>query len=589
MARGQVPVRVLRLAAVALIAVPRLSAQVSGTRTYCNPLDIEYRYSLKQIDQKISYRAGADPIIVNHKGAYYLFVTNSGGWWRSTDLGHWQFVKPDRWIDGDINAPAALSVRDTLYLFPSAFEPAPLFFTTTPETGHLELLTALMPELPGAQGPWDPDIFHDQDADRWFMYFGSSNLYPIYGIELDPHRRLAYIARARELLKLRPEEHGWERFGQDHRDTIKPFIEGATMTKYHGKYYLQYAAPGTEYNVYANGTYIGDSALGPFTYAPYNPISYKPGGFVHGAGHGNTFQDNFGNYWNTSTPWVAVNWNFERRIAMFPAGFDGDDQMFVNTRFGDFPHYLPTGKWTDRNALFTGWMLLSYRKRATASSVRDTFVAANVTDENPRTFWVAQRNARDQWLTVDLQGVFDVRAVQVNYTDYRSNIFVNDSTVYTRFRTRGSTDGRKWRLLADLSRETRDRPNAYIELSAPVKARYIRYEHVYVAAPNLAISDLRIFGNGAGSAPPTPRGLAVRRDTDPRNAFITWERVPGAVGYNVLWGIAPNKLYQTYQVFADRGETLELRALTVGQGYYFAVEAFNENGVSRPGDVVHAN
>jgi hypothetical protein len=549
------------LAAVALITVPRLSAQASGNRTYCNPLDIEY----------------------------YLFVTNSGGWWRSTDLGHWRFVKPDRWIEGDINAPAALSVRDTLYLFPSAFEPAPLFFTTTPETGHLDLLTPLMPELPGAQGPWDPDIFHDPDTDRWYMYFGSSNLYPIYGIELDPHHRLSYIARARELLQLRPAEHGWERFGQDHRDTVKPFIEGATMTKYRGKYYLQYAAPGTEYNVYANGTYVGDNPLGPFTYAPYNPIAYKPGGFVHGAGHGNTFQDNFGNYWNTGTPWVAVNWNFERRIAMFPAGFDGDDQMFVNTRFGDFPHYLPTGKWTDRNALFTGWMLLSYRKPATASSVQDTFVAANVTDENPRTFWVARRNAPDQWLTVDLQGVFDVKAVQVNYTDYRSNIFVNDSTVYTRFRLRGSADGRKWRLLADLSRETRDRPNAYIELPAAVKARYIRYEHVYVAAPNLAISDLRVFGNGAGSAPPTPRGLVVRRDSDPRNAFITWDRVPEAVGYNVLWGIAPNKLYQTYQVFADRGDTLELRALTVGQGYYFAVEAFNETGVWRPGDVVYAN
>jgi len=78
----------------------------------------------------------------------------------------------------------------------------------------------------------------------------------------------------------------------------------------------------------------------------------------------------------------------------------------------------------------------------------------------------------------------------------------------------------------------------------------------------------------------------VRRDSDPRNAFITWDRVPEAVGYNVLWGIAPNKLYQTYQVFADRGDTLELRALTVGQGYYVAVEAFNENGVSRPGEVV---
>ncbi len=41
-----------------------------------------------------------------------------------------------------------------------------------------------------------------------------------------------------------------------------------------------------------------------------------------------------------------------------------------------------------------------------------------------------------------------------------------------------------------------------------------------------------------------------------------------------------DKLYQTYQVFADRGTALEVRALTAGQGYFFAVEAFNENGIS---------
>ena len=81
-------------------------------------------------------------------------------------------------------------------------------------------------------------------------------------------------ATARELIALHPEQHGWERFGRDHRDTIKPFIEGAWMTKHRGKYYLQYAAPGTEYNVYANGTYVGEGPLGPFTYAPNNPVSY---------------------------------------------------------------------------------------------------------------------------------------------------------------------------------------------------------------------------------------------------------------------------------------------------------------------------
>jgi hypothetical protein len=332
---------------------------------------------------------------------------------------------------------------------------------------------------------------------------------------------------------------------------------------------------------------VGDNPLESLQYAPYNPISYKPGGFLTGAGHGNTFQDNYGNYWNTGTPWIAVNWNFERRIAMFPAGFDKDGQMFANTRFGDLPHYLPTGKWDNKDALFSGWMLLSYRKPCTASSARDTLQAIRVTDENPRTFWVANTTKPSEWLTIDLEKQHEVKAFQVNYTDYQSDIYKNDSTVYIQFRMYHSADGKNWQLLADLAQEKQDRPNAYVELPKPVKTRYIKFEHVYVPTPNLAVSDIRIFGNGYGKAPKTPVALKAIRQTDTRNATITWKPVPGAVGYNILWGIGKSKLYQTYQVWAHEGNTLELRALTVGQDYYFAIEAFNENGVSAVSKVVY--
>ncbi len=574
------------LAFIAIGAPSHIMAQSAGIRTYCNPLDLSYQYNFEHVNDGVSYRSGADPVIVNHKSQYYLFGTIAQGWWHSKDLSNWQHVRPDTWPVRGVVAPAALSVRDTLYLLPSTYDRLPIFSTTTPETGHLEFFNRLLPFLPN--GPWDPAFFHDPDTDAWYLYWGSSNLYPIYGIKLDHDRQLVYEGTPKELMLLHPELHGWERFGQDHRDTIPPFMEGAWMTKYRGKYYLQYGAPGTEYNVYANGTYVGDDPLGPFTYAPYNPVSYKPGGFMTGAGHGNTFQDAYGNYWNTGTPWVCVNWNFERRIAMFPAGFDQDGQMFANTRFGDFPHYVPTETWTDKDALFTGWMLLSYRKPAHASSVRDTFHVRNVTDENPRTFWVADTNQPDQSLTIDLLASYDIKALQINYTDYESDIFMSDSTVYTQFRVDGSTDREHWIQLADLTGEKRDRPNAYIELPQPIQARYVRYEHVYVASPQLAISDIRIFGNGSDPPPPTPSNLAVQRDTDPRNVFITWEPVPDVVGYNIRWGIATDKLYQTYQVFADAGNSLELRALTVGQDYYFAIEAFDENGVSEVSEVVYS-
>ena len=587
---------------LALAAATSASGQAARPRTYANPIDIDYRYNFEQQNEGISYRSGADPVIVVHRGEYYLFETIGDGYWHSRDLGTWRHITPSRWPLNDMVAPAALAVRDTIYLWPSATAPVPILMLTRPATGRVEFYNRVPPWLPNARdrepavfakpdsvqpGPWDPQFFHDPDTERWFLYWNSSNVYPLHVIELDKSRRLTYMGTPRWLFTLDPEKHGWERFGQDHRDsTVRPFMEGAWMTKHAGRYYLQYGAPGTEYNAYATGTYVGTDPMGPFTYAPYNPVAYKPGGFVQGAGHGNTFQDVHGNWWNTGTPWVGVNWGFERRIGLHPAGFDGDGQMYVDTRFGDFPHWLPTKAWRSSDELFTGWMLLSYRKVVSASSARDSFPAANITDENPRTFWVAGRNQPGEWLTVDLGREFDVKAVQVNYADYKSGLYGTDSTVVTRFRLRASLDGRRWTTVADLSRERRDRPNAYIELVSPTRARYVRYEHVHVAAANLAISDLRVFGNGAGPRPATPTSLAARRDRDERNAIITWEPVAGAVGYNVRWGIAPSKLYLTYQWFADRGTTLELRALTVGQAYWAAIEAFDENGVSQLSAVV---
>ena len=583
----------------ALAALPLVLAAVPSAaqqRTYANPIDIDYRYNFEQQNQGISYRSGADPVIVVQRGKYYLFETIGDGYWESEDLGTWRHIMPSRWPLLDVVAPAVLSVRDTIYLLPSSTSPLPILMLTDAASGRVEFYNRLLPWLPLARareanvlakpdsvqpGPWDPQFFYDSDTDRWFLYWNSSNAYPLHVIELDKTKHLTYRGTPKWLFGLDPANHGWERFGQDHRDTtIHPFIEGSWMTKHGGRYYLQYGAPGTEYNVYATGVSTADDPLGPFTDAPYNPVAYKPGGFVQGAGHGNTFQDVYGNWWNTGTPWIGVNWNFERRIGLHPAGFDAEGQMYVDTRFGDFPHWLPR-KAAQRGAeLLTGWMLLSYRKPVTASSRRDSFPPSNIVDENPRTFWVAQENRPGEWLTIDLGRVYEVKAVQVNYADYESRLFGNDSTVYTRFRVHSSVDSHQWTTVADLSHEMHDHPDAYIELPAPTRARYVRYEHIHVGAANLAISDLRVFGNGSGSRPKTPAGLTARRRQDQRDAIITWRPVSGVVGYNVRWGIAPAKLYETYQRFADQGTTLELRALTVGQAYWVAIESFDENGVS---------
>jgi len=115
---------------ISLIITTHSPAQNPNQKTYCNPMDINYRYNWEQINDKISYRSGADPVIVNHKGTYYLFVTISGGYWESKDLLNWRYIEPNKWPLEDNCAPAALSVRDTMYIFQSTFQQRPIFFTT---------------------------------------------------------------------------------------------------------------------------------------------------------------------------------------------------------------------------------------------------------------------------------------------------------------------------------------------------------------------------------------------------------------------------------------------------------------------------
>jgi hypothetical protein len=219
------------------------------------------------------------------------------------------------------------------------------------------------------------------------------------------------------------------------------------------------------------------------------------------------------------------------------------------------------------------------------------FGARTVTDENPQTFWVAAKNKPGETLTVDLGKVDTVRAVQVNFADYKSGRFADAPDIYTEFALEASRDGEQWQEVARTEPPRRDRPNAYFELAEPVKARFVRYVHGHVGAANLAISDLRVFGNADGPAPARPAAVAASRHQDERDATIRWGKVPGAIGYNIRFGIRPDRLTLTHQLWADElgaGATLtkELRSLNTGVPYYAAIEAFNESGVSKLSKVV---
>jgi hypothetical protein len=352
------------------------------------------------------------------------------------------------------------------------------------------------------------------------------------------------------------------------------------MTKHNGKYYLQYGAPGTEFSGYADGVVVGDNPLGGFT-AQSDPLSFKPGGFSRGAGHGATFQDNAKNWWHVSTSIVCVKNTFERRIGIWPAGFDKDDLMYCNTAFGDYPQKLPQAPETGSGmrSTFAGWYLLNYKKPVMVSSTLGSYVANNTVDESIKTYWSAATADKGEWIQSDLGTLSTVNAIQINYADQDAEFMGKSMGVYHQYKLYSSSDGKKWTVLADKSNNKTDVPHDYIELSSPVQARFIRLENIHMPTGKFAISGLRVFGNGNGKKPDAVQNLIVlRTEKDKRSAYIKWRPVDNAFAYNLYYGTAPDKLYSCIMIH-DVNEYW-FKAMDKNKAYYFSMEAINENGVS---------
>ena len=569
------------------IALLLLSTDMMGQqKTYCNPINIDYGYTpIPNFSQWGRHRATADPVIVNYKGDFYLFSTNQWGYWWSNDMSKWNFVSRKflrPWNEGydELCAPAVGIIGDTLIVFGSTYTSKfTIWMSTNPKANEWKPLVDSFDI-----GGWDPAFFTDDDG-RLYMYNGSSNRYPLYGIELN-RKTFSPIGTRKEMYLLEQERYGWQRFGENMDNTfLDPFIEGAHMTKHNGKYYLQYGAPGTEFSGYADGVVVGDSPLGPFT-PQSDPLSFKPGGFSRGAGHGSTFADNRNNWWHVSTSIVCVKNTFERRLGIWPAGFDSQGTMYCNTAFGDYPQYLPSSR--NMAATGPGWMLLNYKKPVTVSSTLGGYYANNAVDENIKTYWSAATSNAGEWIQCDLGNLSTVNAVQVNYADQDATFLGKSQGVFHQYKLYYSADGKKWDMLADKSSNKTDVPHDYVELQSPVKARYIKLENVQMPTGKFAISGLRVFGNGNGTAPQAVEGFVVlRTEKDKRSAYIKWKPVDNAYAYNIYYGTEPGKLYSCIMVH-DLNEYW-FKAMDRNKAYYFSIEAVNESGVSEKTKVIRAD
>lgn len=596
----------------------------------CNPVNIDYHYQFNKVqmpnmpaDAPVQVaREAADPSMIMFQGRYYIFASMNLSVWVSDDMVNWESYRlPDNLPLYDY-APDVRVIGDYVYFSASRRDEVCDYYRTK------DVVNGPYERIEGTFDFWDPNLFVDDDG-RIYFYWGCANMTPVWGVELDPET-MKPLTERKELIWGDAWTKGYERCGEDHCEqplseeeiemrfqgflkmrgieeselkgsmktmlrgyvSGKPYIEGAWMDKYEGKYYLQYACPGAQYNVYADGVYVGDSPLGPFELAKNNPFSYKPGGFLPGAGHGSTMWDKHGNLWHTSTMRISINHTFERRVGIWPAGFDADGELFCNQRYGDWPMAIDQAKldpWKDPD-----WYLLSYNKTVTASSAEEGKGPELVADENVRTWWRAATEEGGQWICMDLGDVCDVRAVQVNFADDKIDIpvpgeirgtsqarYIEEAEQITRWILEGSEDGERYFVLEDKSGATTSLPHDLVVKEDGVKARFIKLtilEIPYDQKP--CISGLRVFGIGHGEAPEAPK-FTAKRTTD-IDMEVKLED-SGAVGYNILWGHSPEKLYHSYMIFGKDAQTIG--ALVKGQEYYVRVDAFNEVGIAE-GEVV---
>lgn len=575
-----------------LIIFLQLQLVSAQQKTYCNPINIDYGYTpFESFSSQGKHRATADPVIVNFRNKYFLFSTNQEGYWWSDDMLHWKFVYRkflrDDTYTHDLNAPAVWAMKDTLYVYGSTWKSDfPIYKSTNPTVDDWQIAVDTL-----KVGAWDPAFHYDESKDKLYLYWGSSNMWPLLGTEINI-KTMQSEGYTVPIVKLFPEDHGWERFGEYNDNVfLQPFIEGAWMTKHNGKYYMQYGAPATEFSGYADGVYVSNNPLNGFEYQSHNPFSYKPGGFARGAGHGSTYQDNFGNWWHVSTIFISTKNNFERRLGIWPAGFDKDDVMYCNTAYGDYPTLLPEfAKAKDfSGGLFKGWMLLNYEKPVRVSSTLGGFNANFAVDEDIKTYWSAKTGDKGEWFQTDLGEVSTINAIQINYADQDVKFLGKTLGKFHQYIIYGSNNGTNWHVIVDKSNNDVDVPHDYIELKTPKQARFLKMQNIKMPTGKFALSGFRVFGKGNGIKPNMVENFTVLRSSpkkygERRSIWFKWQQNVLADGYVIYWGKSPNKLYGSIMVYgkneyfftgADRAD-----------GYYFQIEAFNNNGISSRSKVV---
>ncbi len=519
-------VHLFALTALAASSAHAADPQIGRTARYCNPLPMPTAQGGS---------ASGDVTVIREQGRYYMYCTG-GGAWISDDLLHWFYQR----VAGVPVAPDVVKYKGRFYM---CGNDGPLYKADHPLGPFVSLGPwKNTPDVTGGwNGPFDMHIYIDDD-NQPYLYYPGRGVSGIYVVPLDPNDLTRFAGPPRPLFAFN-KDHVWERYGEMNEYTDVAWIEGPWMQKVNGTYYLQYSASGTQWKTYANGYYTSKSPMGPFTYAPNNPLLRRTDGLVTGPAHGSIVEGPDKHLWQFYTI-VLSNPPGGRRIGMDRVVFDKGGSMAVKVT--DTPQWAP-GAVSDPTQGDSGSIPVTLNKvramnaLSRFSSEQPGRDAAYAVDNSSGTWWEPSAADEQQTLTIELSPatrfdvvqLFTIDSVRLMFSGGRGFGFgggrsragrgtggapttgpaptatrpattpapePNQINAY-QYRIEVSLDGQTYTTTLDQTKNAVSR-NTIFEEIPPVKCRFVRLVMTnWPRTTPLGIIEFTVFGKAAGTLP----------------------------------------------------------------------------------------
>lgn len=466
-------------------------AGMAQSKRYCNPLPMPIGNG---------GNAAGDVTVIEEGGKYYMYCTG-GGAWVSDNLVDWTFHE----VKGVPVAPDIVKYNGKFYLSGNSDN---LFVSDSPlgpfkDLGPFKNTYAIED---GWNGGFDTKIYVDDDNTP-YLFWPGRGISGIYGVRLDPKDLTRFMEKPTHLFGFNP-MHAWERYGEKNEYPGVAWIEGPWVEKRNGIYYLEYSASGTQWKTYAEGYYTATSPLGPYSYAPNNPLLRKTEGLVTGTAHGSIVKGPDGELYQFYTI-VLSNPPGGRRIGMDKVTFDEDDLMYVTVT--DNPQKAPLAKEAKTSIPVTINKMNAMNALSKASSSQAGFPAAYAVDDYSGTLWMPAADDKQPYLMIELSPATRFDVVQLFEVDGMRILFGNGQgrgwrtpgaplPVY-KYKLEVSMDGETWTTAVDQTRNTVSRDTVFDDFT-PTTCRFVKLTVTdWPKNTPLGIIDFTVFGTPAGHLP----------------------------------------------------------------------------------------